>query len=121
MAKPKKIVDVSALIAEGNVASKKKSDIPDVIGLEKQADQVRTLQEAYKTAEKEFRGAKGELLIKVKTVYEKFASDGDFTKSMNLPGKETAGVQVRFSDSFSKIPLEQEAALKKELGSKYSQ
>jgi hypothetical protein len=84
-------------------------------------DQVAEAYTAFKDAEAAFRAIETELLQKTDALYAANALDGSFSKSFNLPGRQTTGVQVTYQDRFSAIPDSNEEDLKALLGAKYSQ
>lgn len=91
-------------VAKPEAPKKAKSDIPDLLGKEKLADKLHNAVLDAKNASVEQQEAEGELLPEAIKEYERLATLGKFTKSINIPGKETAGVQITFQDKFSAIP-----------------
>jgi hypothetical protein len=94
----------------------KSAGVPEVTGHAKLADKVHRAYKEAKDAEAAFRLVEGELLEVTDAEYEKRSKAGDHTKSMNLPGTETGGVQVVYQDKFSALSIEQEPGLKDALG-----
>lgn len=84
-------------------------------------DAVYTAYTTFRDAEAAFRAVEAELLAKVDGIYAENAKHGVFSKSFNLPGFETPGVQVTYQDRFSAIPSENEETLKIMLGDKYNE
>jgi len=81
-------------------------------------DRVYHAYQAVKDAEGAYASLEGQLLELVTPEYETHAKS-EFSKTFNVAGQETPGVQVSFKDAFCKIPLEQEAALQAIMGSRY--
>ena len=82
-------------------------------------DRVYHAYQALQDAEANFNSLEAQLLEKVVPEYQEHATSGDFSKTFNVAGQETPGVQVSFKDAFKKIPLEKESALKAAMGDKY--
>lgn len=97
----------------------KKNGVPVVEGHEGLADKVHNAYKLNKDAEAAFRLVEGELLGITDGLYSERSKKGDHTKSLDLPGCETSGVQVTYQDKFSALAIEQEPALKAALGEKY--
>lgn len=116
-----KKLNVDSLLKSKNTkSSKKESDVPEIPGLEVLADEVHELKVAAENAEAAFRVGEDGLLKQVRSVYQAHALDGSFSKSFNIAGEETNGVQVTFQDRFSEIDIANESALKKSLGQDFS-
>ena len=96
------------------VETKKKaaSNIPDINGQEKLADKLHAAVVKAKDAAVEQKEAESDLLPLVEKEYERLARSGHFTKTLNIPGKDTAGIQISFQDRFSPIPIENETELR---------
>lgn len=92
---------------------KKASDIPELTGHEKFADKLHNAVLKIKEAGNEVKEAEGELLPLAEAEHARLAASGAFTKTINIPGKATAGVQITWQDVFSAIPSENEEELKK--------
>lgn len=82
-------------------------------------DRVFHAYQAAADAQAAFDSLEAQLLEKVGPKYQEHAECGDFTKTLNLSGQETPGLQVNYKDAFKKIPLEKEALLQSKLGEKY--
>lgn len=100
-------------VAKPEAPKKSKSDIPDLMGKEKLADKLHSAVVTAKNALVEQAEAEGELLPQVVKEYERLAREGRFTKSINVPGKDTPGVQITFQDKFSAIPASAEDELRR--------
>lgn len=120
MAKAKQI-DVDALLRSNNAKSSgKRSSVPKVVGREALSDKVAVAYEAYRDAEAAFRAIEGTLLEVANGIYEGRAKEGQFSKSLNFNGAETAGVQVSYQDKFSDLPIEAEGELRRALGDRFN-
>ncbi|KPL05705.1 hypothetical protein AMJ85_11100 [candidate division BRC1 bacterium SM23_51] len=115
--------DVSTLLA--GMSQKKvttsKSKVPIVSGHEEIADQAVEKKRTFKQAETEWKMAEEQVLQEASAIYGNRAKAGNFSKSLNFAGRETAGVQVRFSDKFSVLPAETKNTLTETLGERYGQ
>lgn len=115
--------DVGLLLksrANSSDAPRTKGGVPMISGLESKADQLAGLYDAFKQAEAEFRALEGEVLVETDSLYEKRAQDGQFSKSLNLEGNKTNGIQVTYQNKFVSIPSENEGELKTILGEKFN-
>jgi hypothetical protein len=92
--------------------SEKKSDIPEIEGMGKLADALTKAVLAFKEAEDDKKSAEEALLPKIDAKYREFAKAGKFTKSFNVVGEKTAGVQITYQDKFSAISADHEDELK---------
>jgi len=99
-------------VARPIAPSKPGADIPDLVGHEKLADDLHEAVVKQKDAEAERKMAEGDLLPLVESEYLKLAQSNSFTKTINVPGKSTGGVQITFQDRFSPIAIENEAELR---------
>lgn len=98
----------------------KKGGVPEVTGHEALADRVHRAYKEAQDAEAAFRLVEGELLEITNAEYARRSRAGDHTKSLDLPGTETGGVQVVYQDKFSALDIGQEAGLKAALGERYA-
>lgn len=121
MAKTNKVDVADFLIANaGAVKPKKgKAGIPELTDCGDLADRTHKAYLANKDAEATFKALEGQVLDLSSAAYEKHAKSGDFTKSFNIPGTETPGVQISYKDQFSALPIEQEEGLREQLGEKF--
>jgi hypothetical protein len=83
--------------------SKKKSTVPELGTYSHLTDKVVEAKKNYQDAEAVFTSLEGELIEHIRKEYEDAANGGDFSKSFNVIGKTTAGVQVTFTDRFSDV------------------
>ncbi len=115
--------DVGALLAGMTAAApatkKGKSTVPVIAGFEELSDRLSDAVKKMKQAETEKAMAEGELMPHVQGEYEKRAHRGDFSKSLNVAGKQTAGVRMSWKDQFSAIPLTAKPALVEAAGERY--
>jgi len=116
-------VDVSSFLAANatktpNTKSKKHA-IPVVAGHGALADKCREAYTTMKDTEATFKAIEEEVLAKVSPEYENSAKRGDFTKTLNVEGTETSGVQLSWKDSFTAIKIEEKPALQEELGDRF--
>lgn len=96
---------------------KKGSSVPLVQVLtKKEADELVALKEQFNDVESRFRVAEAGALSRVREAYRDRALSGDFSKSINIEGEKTEGVQFTFQDRFGQIPADDVATLKVELG-----
>lgn len=129
MAKPAKKSGAAAagidvadfLIANAGVAgpAAKKGGVPELAGQGKLADRVFRAYTTFKDAEADFRAVEGEALDVTGREYEKRSRAGEHTKSMDLRGLDTPGIQVTYQDKFSALGIEQEKPLRDALGAKF--
>ena len=118
MAKTNKVDVVSFLIANTGAPKPKKgkAGVPELTDCGDLADRTHAAYVVSKDAEATFRALEGQVLDLTNAAYEQRAKSGDFTKSLNLPGSTTPGVQVSYKDQFSPLAIEQEAGLREQLG-----
>ncbi len=90
----------------------RKSDIPALLGHEKTADALHEAVKAANDAKAEQASLEEDLLPVVGKEYRRLASDNQFTKSINIPGDKTEGVQITYQDKFVPIPIEHETELR---------
>lgn len=83
------------------------------------SDLVHEAYLVHKDAETAFRTVEGTLLEQVRVKYEEHAEEGKFSKTFDVQGTDTPGVQVSFKDSFSDVPIEKKDLLRKKLGEKF--
>lgn len=113
--------NVSNLLkANKSEAGKPGSSVP-VLKADALYDSMFTAYTHFKDAEASYRALEAELLQRTDEMYAENAQNGTFSKSFNLPGLQTPGVQVSYKDQFTAIPVENEENLKSLLGDKYSQ
>lgn len=113
-------VDAALLGAASAPAKKGRRDIPVIEGHGALADRMVEKIQALKEAKAKAALLEAEILGLVAPEYERRAKSGDFTKSVNVRGEDSPGVQVTWKDKFGVIPLDEEAALKGALGDKYA-
>ena len=89
-----------------------KSTVPNVTGFEKLADQLNNAVAVAKEAEADRKLAEEELLPKLEEYRLKQYRAGKFSKSFNVVGKATNGVQITYQDKFSGISAEHEQELR---------
>jgi len=113
-------VDVSDFLAASTGATKpsKKKAIPE-LDCPALADLTYAAYVASKDAEATFKALESQVVELTSAAYAQHAQSGEFTKSLNIPGTTSAGVQVSYKDQFSAIPIEQEPDLKEALGEKF--
>lgn len=85
------------------------------------SDLVYGAYEAFKDAEANYRTVESTLVEQVRKHYEEFAGEGNFSKTFDVEGTDTPGVQVSFKDNFCDIDVEKEDLLHKKLGQKFDQ
>lgn len=115
-------IDVDAILgvaAASSAEAKSASKVPHVSGYEDIADEIVKLYKQAEDAEAAFRKKEADLISQVNALYEKYASQGNFSKSFNIAGDDTPGVQVTYRDQFTSIPAEKEPELKSALGADY--
>jgi hypothetical protein len=119
----KKIEDVSSFLqGNANPAPKKgKKIIPEITDAKELADNTFAAYQAAKDAEAVFRALEVSVLVITKQDYEARAKSGEFSKSFNVVGNKTPGVQVSYKDMFSDLPIECKADLQARLREKYDQ
>lgn len=119
--KPAANIDVDAILNVAATASAeaKTSKVPAVSGFEDLADEVSRLYTENEDAEAAFRKKEADLIAQINKRYEEFANRGTFSKSINVLGEKTAGVQVSYRDQFVDITADKEADLKNILTDKY--
>lgn len=116
------VADVSAfLTGNANAATPKgkKNGIPEISGIEDLADRTFEANKAMKDAEATFRALEAQVLDTTSAEYVSRAKSGDFSKSYNIPGTVTPGVQVSYKDAFSDLPIESKAAIQEQLGDRF--
>ena len=115
-----KKLDISDLLKE-NAKPKEKSKAQTVTdtGLGRLADKVYKSYQEFKDAEASFRAVEGEMLVKTDPIYQENAKANQFSKSLNIDGQETPGIQVSYQDRFSPVGSEGETELKELLGNKF--
>lgn len=118
-------VDVAAFL-EGNAGGApkkkgKKDAIPEIDTAKALADKANKANKALKDAKATLAAVEAEVLEITGPKYEARAKSGDFTKSFNLAGEATPGVQVSYKDAFSAFPIEEKGRLQEALGERYSQ
>lgn len=116
-----KKLDVTSFLTEHAAPKGKKGkpEIPVLEGHEALADRAYGAYRAFKDAEAGFKAVEGEVLGLTGVEYEKRSKGGEHTKSLDIPGGETPGVQVSYADKFSALDVKQEAGLREQLGSKF--
>ena len=119
--KPATKIDVDDILNVAATASAKAktSKVPAVSGFEDLADEVSRLYTENEDAEAAFRKKEADLIAQINKRYEEFAKRGTFSKSINVLGEKTAGVQVSYRDQFVDITADKEADLKNILTDKY--
>lgn len=85
------------------------------------SDLVYTAYEALKDAEANYRTIESTVVDQVREHYEEYAGEGNFSKTFDVEGTDTPGVQVSFKDAFCDIDIEKEDILRKKLGEKFDQ
>lgn len=118
----KKSLDVGNFLASNagtNPGKPKKGAVPELSGHEALADKAYNAYKTSKDAEAAYKALEAEILGVVSPAYEANARAGAFSKSFNLPGEETAGMQVSYKDQFSPMTMEQEPHIRERLGDKY--
>jgi hypothetical protein len=93
--------------------TKKKSTVPELGGYAHLADKVAEAKVNLQDATAVFGSLEGELITHIRQEYEQAAESGDFSKSFNVLGASSDGVQVTFTDRFSAIPGDMEDTLQK--------
>lgn len=99
----------------GTTPKKGKRDIP-VLNASTLADDTANAYREMKDAEAEYRALEAKVIELTGPEYERRAKANEFTKSFDLPGATTEGVQVSYSDKFSDLPAEAEEGLREQLG-----
>jgi hypothetical protein len=99
-------------VAKPIETKKSASDIPELRGQEAIADELHNAVVAQKDAEVERKDKEELLLPAVTEEYMRLACAGRFTKTINIAGKDTPGIQVSFQDRFSAIPIDAEEELR---------
>jgi hypothetical protein len=115
-------VDVSSFLqanATKTPTKSKKHAIPVVEGHGQLADKCREAYTTMKDAEATFKAIEEEVLTKVSPEYEACALRGEFTKTFNVEGTTTSGVQISWKDSFTAIKIEEKPTLQEELGDRF--
>ncbi len=108
-------VDIESLLRAGNEesAKAKKSEIPSITNQEKLADDANELLREYAELEQQVQAVKAKLHEVVFPEYTERAKADNFTKSLNLDGSSTQGVQVTYTDRFSEIDIKHEVQIQK--------
>jgi len=106
--------------ASSKKPAKGKRETPIVEGYEVLADKAHRAYKAFKDAEAAFRNAESALMEHIAPMYEQGARRGDFSKSFNVPGNKTGGVQFKWQDRFKPCSYEQGEQLQSILGDKLS-
>lgn len=121
MAKAKKAaVNVSDFLKENAAPSNaKQSKVPSVTGRGKQADDIRGALQELDDLTALVEAKKSEFRSLIAEEYAARAKAGDFSKSFNVEGDKTPGVQITWRDQFSSIPVDQEATLRSAVGKDY--
>lgn len=120
MAKAKKVeVNVSDFLKENNQANESKSKVPTLTGCGKQADEIRAALQELDDLTAMVEAKKTEFKSMIAFEYRAHAESGNFSKSFNIPGLETPGVQITWKDQFSSIAVDQEASLRAAVGADY--
>ena len=84
------------------------------------ADVVYNAYQASKDAETTYKVVEATMVEEVHNHYKEFAQSGRFSKTFNISGTSTPGVQVSFKDMFSEISSEVEPELKQLMGDDYN-
>jgi hypothetical protein len=101
--------------------SGKKNGIPEIEGQGELADRAYNANKAMKDATATYKALEAQILDVTAEEYEARAGSGDFTKTLNVQGVATPGVQVSYKDAFSDIPIEEKEALVERLGDRFEQ
>lgn len=114
--------DLNAFLAGASAKkpAKGRRETPVLTGLGKLADAAHRAYKLFKDSEAGFRKAESALMELVAPKYEQGAKSGDFSKSYNVEGEETGGVQVKWQDRFKPRSFTDEV-LKEVLGDKVGQ
>jgi hypothetical protein len=116
-------VDVNSLLtslAKRDPKKGKKGSVPELTSAAALADKAFSAYVEMKDATAAFKAVEGDVLALTDAEYEKRAKSGDFTKSFNLVGEDTEGVQVVYSDRFSELPIGAEEELRVHLGDNFN-
>jgi len=117
MAKKKK-VDVSDFL-NSNAGAKpkagKKNGIPELTESGELADKIVEANKLMKDSKAAHAALEAQLLEIVAPKYESHATSGTFTKSFNVIGEETPGVQVTYKDKFSAISIDEKDTIEADL------
>jgi hypothetical protein len=122
MAKAKN-VDVSDFLSSNAGAKSKggkKNGIPELTEHGELADRVANASKAMKDSKAAFAAVEAQLLDITAVEYEQRATSGEFTKTLNVQGVATSGVQVTYKDMFSAIDIEEKAELEERLGDRFA-
>lgn len=113
-------LDISSFLTN-NASPKKsgKSTIPELTDVADLADKAHNAYREMKDAEAAFKLLEADVLKRTNSEYASHAKKGSFTKSFNLPGSDTPGVQISYSDKFSDLDKSQEEGLREQLGDRY--
>jgi len=97
----------------------KKGAIPVVEGQEELADRAYKANTEMKDATASYKALEAQILDITAEEYEAMAQSGDFSKTFNVQGVATPGVQVSYKDAFSAIPIEEKDELQEKLGDRF--
>ena len=119
--KPVAKIDVDDIlnVAAAASAESKNSKVPSISGFEDLADEITQLYKDAEDSQAAFRKREADLIDKVNKKYEEAAVRGTFSKSFNVLGNETSGVQVTYRDQFTALPADKEPELRNALTDKY--
>lgn len=110
---------VSVFLADNASHKKPKQKEYPELSFQQEADQVYRAKLTLEEAETNFRAAERRLLDLVRPEYENHAERGEFSKTFEVTGLDTPGVQVNYKDAFTSISFDKEELLKKKLGEQY--
>jgi len=111
---------LSAFLADNASQKKTKKKGNPELCFRQEADQVFHAKLALEEAKANFQTVERNLLELVSPEYEAHAERDEFSKTFEVAGQDTPGVQVSFKDAFHTVPLDKEQLLKKKLGEKYN-
>ena len=119
-----KVSAISAKLRERSESPKQASAVPtEQAGqsVKQLVDQVVAAKAAMVDAEAAYEIVESQLLGESGRIYAERAEAGNFAKSMNLDGEQSAGVQVVYTDKFSAIEAgsQQEEDLRKAVGKRF--
>jgi len=114
-------VDVTALLVSVASAptSKKGKGVPELPGHEALADRASKAYKAMKDAAADYALVEADILAVTGPEYEARSRRGEHSKSFDLPGVMSKGMQVVYQDKFSDLDIAQEAGLRDQLGEKF--
>lgn len=115
-------IGISVFLANNTSApgKKKVSTNPEVDVDGELADRVYNSYQEMKDKEAAFQALEAQLLEKVAPEYEGAARGGSFSKTINVQGKFTPGVQISWKDQFKDLPLDSESMLRSVLGDRFT-